>query len=125
MLPRNLRELLERMEYLALISSNEKPNINSLTFVAADSWMGSMQRLLHGESREHTTQVIEGFMRDAFQALEDYRESDYLGQLVNSIRRARDGIIKLIDTYHDSPGIVAKLKVIVIDTNHQLMRAEK
>ena len=125
MLPKNLRELLEKLEYLALINPNEKPNVNSLTFVAADSWKGSFQRLLHGESREHTIQVIEEYMRDALQALEEYRKSDYLLQLANTIKRARTGIERLVTTYSDSPGIIAKLKVIIMDTDHQLASVTK
>jgi hypothetical protein len=121
-IPTPLREILTKLEYLSMIQQGTKPCINNLTFVHSSSWMGSIRRLFAGESAKHTLMMIDNAIEETIRALEEYKQTDFVGLIVNSLDRAKVGINKLGETYADRPEILARLRVLTTNIDLQLSK---
>ena len=87
-IPQQLRELLARLEFIGMIGLNQKPCMNSLTFVDADSWIGAFKRALSGEGRRSMILNLQSIITSSGRALEQYHKTDYLPLLIKNLANA-------------------------------------
>src|SRR5437899_2876871 len=98
-IPTPLRDILRRLEYLAMIEEGSKPCVNNMTFVDQRSWIGAIVRSLNHENAQHTLLSIDNTVEETIKAINEYKNSEFLRLIVDALHRARIGITKLSGTY--------------------------
>lgn len=121
-IPTPIRDILTKLEYLAMIEQGTKPCVNNMTFVDSGSWLGAARRLFSGESAKHTVMTIENTVEETIRSLDEYKETEFVALIVNGLDRAKVGINKLKETYADRPEILSKLRVVTTNIEFQLGR---
>ncbi len=111
-----------------MIEFGHKPCIHDKSFVDKDSWCGAFKRAINGECRQNMTTEIDTVIERAIDAITEYRDSEFLPLILDSLSRAKDKIEYLLETYQNRPDTVSKLKVCVknidlqLDKNRQYLR---
>lgn len=118
-LPKPLDDLLVKLSFLSKIEEGHKVNIVSKSF-SQNTWVDSLTRMIHGESRDLTFKEVTSIFNDAFIAIAEYQNTNYLTKVVNYVYNARSGVHNLLTTYRDDPDISAKLEVLIDKINMQL-----
>lgn len=119
-IPVDLRAVLVKLEFISMIKRGYKINTYSMNFVEADSWLGSIRRMLNHENRRNTLDFIVRTVSLAIDSLDKYEKSSYLKILINSLNTARIGISELASTYRDDPEIISNIKVCLANIDIQL-----
>lgn len=119
-IPIELRSILVKLEFISMIKRGYKINTNSMNFVDADSWIGSLKRMFNHENRKNTLDFIVRTVSLSIDSIDKYQNSSYLKILINSLNTARIGIAELASTYRDDPEIVSNFKVCLANIDIQL-----
>lgn len=119
-IPTTLNDLLVKLKILSMLEVNKKINMNSLTFVDASSWIGTIQRSMSGEGRKNLMIHINQIIGQAISAIYEYYDTEFCRLIVNHLAAARIGIQTLITTYMSDPGIIAQVTVCIENINLQL-----
>src|SRR3972149_10637543 len=98
-IPPSLCDLLIKLEFLSQINRNQKPCFNDFSIVDGKSWFSTIKRTLTGENRKSMMLQIDQIILLAIDAINEYRDSEYLGLLINTLAKAKTGICNLITTY--------------------------
>jgi hypothetical protein len=121
MIPEGLQRLLVKLEFLAMIDENMKPNMRDMTFSSADSWLDALRRSLYGEGRHGTMVHLQQIIKEALDSISQYRNSPELQRiLINYLERVKGGLRNLMRTYHGAPEILANITVLIISIDLQL-----
>ncbi|WP_297890398.1 hypothetical protein [Sulfurihydrogenibium sp.] len=130
-IPTQVRELLKKLEFLAMIEVGKKPCMNDLVFVDKESWMGAFYRNRSGESRKGNMMQIEQIIDQTITAINDLQKvgqytieerNNLIMIILRTLRKAKVGILKLTETYHDSPITIAHINVIISNIDLQLIK---
>lgn len=120
-IPVELRELLKKGKFIAMIPQGKKPNMNNFTFVDADSMVGAMRRMLHGENRRGMVLEINSIVDQFISAIRNYEDTDFLPMIIETLGQMKSvGISNLTKTYADSPDTLAELQVCLTNIELQL-----
>jgi hypothetical protein len=119
-IPDPLRDLLSKLVFLSMIEKGRKPCMHDMTFVKSSSWMGSLRRAVAGEGRKSMIIHINQIVDTAIQAIEEYRDTEFLSLIVNKLAMSKIGIENLITTYQKHPDTIAKIRICVDNINIQL-----
>ena len=119
-IPQELKELLQKLEFLSLIQDNIKPNIYSMSFSEVGCWSHSLYRTATGESGTVLMKEINKIIDDAISALEQYNNTEFHDIILETLNRANTGLIKLRTTYKAKPDIVSKINVCMTNIGLQI-----
>ena len=119
-IPATLNDLLVKLKILSMIERGHKINMGSMTFVDANSWLGSLQRSLSGEGRKGLMIHLNQIIQQAITAINEYQNTEFCKIVVNSLAGAKIGIQNLITTYQNDPSIVAQIEICIANINLQL-----
>jgi hypothetical protein len=119
-IPTPLREILRRLEYLAMIERGSKPCVNNMTFVDQHSWLGAITRSVNHENAQHTLLSIDNTIEETIKAINEYKASQFIRLIIDALRRARNGIANLSGTYAGRHDILASLNVTLSNIDIQL-----
>ena len=119
-IPTPLRDILRRLEYLAMIEEGSKPCVNNMTFVDQYSWIGALIRSFNHENAHHTLLSIDNTIEETIKAINDYKNSEFIRLIIDALRRARNGISKLSGTYAGRHDVLASLNVTLSNIDIQL-----
>ena len=115
-----LCEILNKLEFLAMIKAGEKPCMNNMSFVNANSISGSLYRIYLSESAGNLMLHINQIISATTEAIKEYEKSAFLPIIINTLHRASKGISKLNTTYKDRPNVLSQLKVCMTNIQLQL-----
>lgn len=121
-IPVDLKPLLEKLEFLGQIEEDQKINLSNMSLVSSESWFSSIIRLFRGDNRQEARKYIEETIDEAIKAIDNYRNSVFLKNLINALNKGRVGIKALSYTYRNDPDIVARFSVICQNIDFQLDR---
>lgn len=110
-IPVDLRELLVKLKFIAMIKRGIKINTHAMSFVNANSWIGALKRGLNHENRKVTLSFIIGTVDLTIDSINKYADSVFLRNIINCLNKAKIGIDEIITTYRNDPEIIAKLDV--------------
>lgn len=112
-IPNELRTYLRSLIFLSLIKPNEK--IDTINFKLDDNtqWTTCIKRYLKGENRDRTVSFIDNIAMNADKMIKSYGTGKYGEMLRESIMKAIQGIVNIIETYKNDTGTVAKLQVSI------------
>lgn len=119
-IPANLKDLFRNLEYVAMIEKGKKPCLSDMTFVEAKGWLGAWKRYRLSESKGNLAAFLECLIDQTFVALQDSRNKDYIPLILNSLSKARAGILNTLETYKDYPAFVSAMRVTISNINLQL-----
>lgn len=117
--PEEVRDLLVSLEFLGQTKNGNKINTKNMSFVAQDSWSGSLFRTFSGEDRRHTVRFILQLIDHAVEVLAKLSKSPnkqqatdiYCKRILDKLEKAKEGIKNIRETYADDPHIVSQLNV--------------
>lgn len=121
-IPIVLKDLLEKLEFISMIQKDQKPCINSMTFVDSRSWSGSIKRCINSENQNILIAFLEKQIELSSTNLDEYSGTIFHPILVSALSRAKDGIILLLHTYRNNPKTLASLRVCLNNIELQLHR---
>lgn len=119
-IPATLNDLLVKLKILSMIERGSKINMGTMTFVDANSWVGSFQCSLNGEGRKGLMVHLNQIVSQAITAISEYRDTEFCKLVVNHLSQAKIGIINLSTTYQCDPSIIAQINVCVANIDLQL-----
>lgn len=119
-IPIDLRFVLVNLEFISMIKRGYKINTNTMNFVDANSWFGSIRRMLGHENRRNTLDFVVRIVSLTIDMIDKYEKSSYLKIIINTLNSARVGISELASTYREDPEIVSNLKVCLQNIDIQL-----
>jgi hypothetical protein len=114
-IPTSLKNLLSKLEFLSMIERGKKPCFGDMTFVSANSWMGSWKRMFMGENRKNLLFEIEQIVEQGILAIQEYNSTNYLPIILENLSKAKIGIENLILTYSDHPNTISKLRIYILN----------
>ena len=117
-IPTDIKDVLSRLEYLALIKKNYKPCTKDMSFVLKDSWAGWWKNHFHGNTQQAMMNYIESTIEISIRILKQKTQFDKL--ILDALTRAKNGVLCLIETYKDFPITVTSLRVCVNNIDIQL-----
>lgn len=123
--PDHLSKVLVDLRFIGNILENEKPCFNKKTYVDADSWYGSVYRLVYNESGRDTHQRIRSIIHDAMNQFTISTIPEHKQVLFEHIKQACNGLRNLIITYDRQPEVLDNLEVISTEINNWLKVYEK
>lgn len=91
-----------------------------MSFVEKSSWWGAFQRTLAREDKKSLIEYINQVVSDSMKAINDYKDTEFLADIVNSLSNCKTGLTNLRTTYQDYPDTVAQLRVIMRNIDIQL-----
>ena len=118
--PPNLQELLHKLEFISMIPVNNKPCIKTMSFVEKGSWWGAFQRTLAREDKKSLMEYINQVINDSMKAINEFKDTEFLADIVNSLSNCKTGLTNLRTTYQDYPDTSAQLRVIMKNIDIQL-----
>ena len=119
-IPPTLRELLTKLDFLAMITKGIKPCLTDMTFVDAKSWYGAWKRFVSGENREMMILHIDNIIEQTITAINEYGKTEFLSLIIVKLDKTRIGIENLKSTYIQHPYTISKLNTILGNIQHQL-----
>lgn len=119
-IPSSLREILTKLEFLAMIGKGKKPCMVDKSFVDSDSWYGALKRTVMGEGRKGMMIQINETIDLTIDAINQYQETEFIFLIVESLRRAKNGICNLKSSYINRPEIIADINVCLSNIQLQL-----
>lgn len=124
-MPASLRELLTKLSFLGMLKEGKKPCMNDLSFVDANSFYGSIVRMLSGENRNSGMMSINQIIDQTITAINEYRETEFIDLIVKTLYESKQGISTMEVTYKNRPGIVSSVKMCVQNIDIQLNANEQ
>lgn len=126
-IPSHLKDLLSKANFISSIKRGEKPNVIDMTTTASNSWFGWYTRWKAGECKRVTITFIERVSDELIRSIIDYKDSDYLYIILDSLDRMKIGINNLNETTYKSETIfTSRAEVVVQNIDLQLsMNREK
>ena len=111
-IPRHVQDLLCELEFLSQQSPGKKTCIHAKIFVDASSWYGSIYRTLYKEKKTELINHLKQVMDIYSSSIEEHPE--YRPILEPALRRARNGVMTLFETYKGCESFKSQLKVVMI-----------
>lgn len=124
-IPPPLRDLLSKLEFLGMLECGYKPCMNDMTFVSSSSWWGAFKRTMEGENRKSMMLHINNIVDQALEAIREYNGTEFLVLLINTLSRAKMGVVHLLSTYQRHPSVLAQLNVCISNITLQLEKNKK
>jgi len=121
-IPSTLRELLSKLEFLGMIERGQKPCMGDMTFVDGNSLWGALIRAFKGEGSKGMLAHINQIIEQTVEAVDEYKDTEFLPIIVNTLNKAKIGINNLGTTYNGQPAVTSKINVIIANINHQLRK---
>lgn len=121
-IPSTLRELLSKLEFLGMIERGQKPCMGDMTFVDGNSFWGAIMRAFKGEGSKGMLAHINQIVEQTVESIEEYKDTEFLTIIINTLNKAKIGIGNLSTTYDGQPAVTSKINVIVANINHQLKK---
>ncbi|GAH05709.1 unnamed protein product, partial [marine sediment metagenome] len=56
------------------------------------------------------------------EAIEEYKDTEFLPMIINTLHKAKIGIGNLSTTYDAQPAVTSRINVIIANINHQLKK---
>lgn len=118
-IPAPLQKLFTQLEFFAMLETDKKPNLRTMTFSDANSYLDALYRGWYNETKENVVQRVRMIVNETLDALNDYQHTEFIYILIEKLRQFRRGVLTLLDTYHKYPKVVSDLKVVIdnIDLN--------
>lgn len=123
-IPVHIKDLLCKLEYLAMIEKGKKPCLSDMTFVDGTSWVGAAKRSRNSESKKSLLLFIDTTIDQTFSALQDPRNQEYVSLLLSALSRAKIGIANTEPTYQHVPSYISAIRVTLTNIDHQLKKYE-
>lgn len=124
-IPVTLNDLLVKLKILSMLERGKKINIGTMSFVDANSWIGSFTRSITGESRKGLMIHLNQIIQEAINAIEEYSNTEFCKIIVNHLAQAKVGIQNLITTYQSDPYVIAQIYVCITNIDLQLEKNRK
>jgi len=121
-IPSTLRELLSKLEFLGMIERGQKPCMGDMTFVDGNSFWGALMRAFKGEGSKGMLAHINQIVEQTVESVEEYKDTEFLPIIINTLNKAKIGINNLNTTYSDQPAVTSQINVIIANINHQLRK---
>jgi len=119
-IPTGLQILLADLDFVGQISRGQKACMSNRVIVDGESWAGAFYRTWKGENRINTVAKIEQIVNQTVDAIDDHKDTEYIGIIINSFNYARNGVAALIETYQSDPDMKARLNVQLKNIDLQL-----
>jgi hypothetical protein len=110
-------ELLTHLSFIAAIIPGYKINVKTNTVTGSDSRTGSVFRFISGESRKETIKYINNIITRVIETTPK-EDPNTQASLIDSLRKAVDGINNLKSTYDNDIYYVAELSSEIIRIEH-------
>ena len=110
-MPVEVQDVLKRLEFFAQQERNMKPCVKQRTFVDANSWSGSIFRIIHGETSSGTICEINSILKEYGMCVR--RFPSYKTLLEDCLARASKGFNNLFETYNHKPSVTSDLRVVM------------
>lgn len=123
-MPAYLKELLKNLEFLSMIQKNVKPCLSDMSFVESNSWSGAWKRSHNSESKKNLLNYMDSVVEQAFIAIQDPRNKEWVVNIIQSLSRAKVGISATETTYLDFPDYISSVRVLIKNIDHQLKKYE-
>lgn len=116
-IPKHVQELLSQLDFFSRQTRDVKPCIKRKIFVDSASWTGAAYRMFYGESKEYMISYLKTIMEDYPTICAENLVFKPL--LDNNLRRFRNGILKLFETYKQHSDVIIELNIVMmmIDLN--------
>lgn len=111
--PDHLHQLLKKLEFFGSLQPNQKPNVGNFTFSDSSSWSDWVTRRFSRETKEGVVRAVENTVKETIEALNNYRQTDFLPLIVSDFRLFQRGIKHLLTTYQNDHGILADIRSIL------------
>lgn len=111
--PENLHQLLKKLEFFGSLQPNQKPNVGNFTFSDTLSWSDWCARRVFRETKNGVVRAVENTVNETIEALNTYRQTDFLPLIVSDFRLFQRGIKHLLTTYQNDHGILADIRSIL------------
>lgn len=119
-IPAGLQLLLRDLEFLAQVTPGQTPCITSRAIVNPKSVTGKFYRWRHSEDRNATITKVEQIINRTIEAIQDNRNAEYIGIIIDYFARARVGVNAMYSTYNDDPDMKASINVQLNNIDLQL-----
>lgn len=119
-IPTGLQILLADLDFIGQICRGQKACVTNRVLVDGESWSGALYRSWKGENRINTISKIEQIVNQTVDAIDDHKDTEYIGIIINSFNYARNGVASLVETYQNDPDMKARLNVQLKNIDLQL-----
>jgi hypothetical protein len=109
-IPRDLRDVLADLDYIAGLPTSCKYNINSKSYVGSDSWVGAYWRGRDEETKIKSVDYINNTIDQAIEMGRNYPA--WRKYLTVSVSKISNALTNMQHTYSSHQGIVSNIKVI-------------
>lgn len=107
--PRALKDILVDLAFIGKVTKNRKLNIKSKSFADASSNIDAVKRWWYAEDKFNTLAFVEKRVGDGIDALTRY--SSFKDDIIEHLKSAKEGILYLLEIYHDTPDITSSLEI--------------
>lgn len=124
------RQVLTRLKFIGSIGPHEKIDSKSLV-VESGNFLTPLRRLLSGDSRKSTLNVISNTIDRAFEIIDSLLYSDSISDRISCCNILQDlkncikGIQSIQVTYEDDKMVVSELNVIIENITSKLFSIKK
>lgn len=110
------RDLLIELTFMSNVKKFEKINVTHKSF--DNGWLAPFTRWWYGENKEKTLQYITTTLTKAIDHVSTLRKDEEknahtIEMMMNGIKKNRDGIAVLKDTYESQPYMAAQITVLL------------
>lgn len=124
-IPAALQNILLQLNVIASIEKGQKLNIGNMSIIDANSWIGSLMRSISGEGRKHLLSYLNTLILLAIQSIQDYHKTEFKSLIVNTLAKAKKGIMNLAVTYQSDHNATSGLNILIENINIQLSKHDK
>jgi len=105
-----------------MIERGQKPCMGDMTFVDGNSFWGAILRAFKGEGSKGMLAHINQIVEQTVESIEEYKDTEFLPIIINTLNKAKIGIGNLSTTYDGQPAVTSQINVIIVNINHQLRK---
>ena len=121
LMPTTLKSLLKRGELIRMTPELCKINISDYSFVSSGSFIGALVRMIKGENKKDLMIEINATVDQFIEALNNKDYKIFRHQIIETLEgMKKEGLIRLMKTYSNYPGIVAEIKICIDNINLHL-----
>lgn len=97
--PEALQMLMSDLDFLALAGEGQKPCFKGRYYVDYNSWIGTFLRMKDNEQVDNGIVIINSIISNLTEQYKLYKISQFNDVLIDKVKNARDGLVRISDTY--------------------------
>jgi len=116
----DLTVYLNTLNSISNIKVGDKFNTYYLTTIDGSTWYSSFYRKMYQESRDHLIIFLKNIVVESRDYIRKYEYNEDISIIVNTLYKARNGMINLLITYKNDKDMILKLEECIDDINFEL-----